>query len=182
MRNVQTDMCGPEETDKKVGNIQIRLWREFWTKKERNVQLMERQSVHMKGQKSTISEKLREIYFIDLEDKEFKEIIKNAPAIPCKMSRNNQNYVERVNPMRSNQKLRVSCKSVNLPDYVWKNSISNHHEDHIARKKETIHNSIIICFTNLFQWFMSWRFPQQNSSAWRLMKIGKDFDAEVVES
>ena len=44
--------------------------------------------------------KLRGIYFIDPEDKEFKETIKNArkkletsvaPAMPCKISKNNQN-------------------------------------------------------------------------------------------
>ena len=45
--------------------------------------------------------KLRGIYFIDPEDKEFKETIKNArkkletsmaPAMPCKISKNNKNY------------------------------------------------------------------------------------------
>ena len=48
--------------------------------------------------------KLRGIYFIDPEDKEFKETIKNAckkletpvvPAMPCKISKNNQNLVTR---------------------------------------------------------------------------------------
>ena len=43
--------------------------------------------------------KLRGIYFIDPEDKEFKETIKNsrekletsmAPAVPCKIVRNNK--------------------------------------------------------------------------------------------
>ena len=45
--------------------------------------------------------KLRGIYFIDPEDKEFKETIKNArkkletsvaPAMPCKIMKNHQNY------------------------------------------------------------------------------------------
>ena len=45
--------------------------------------------------------KLRGIYFIDPEEKEFKETIKNArkkletpvaPAMPCKISKNNQNW------------------------------------------------------------------------------------------
>ena len=44
--------------------------------------------------------RLRGIYFIDFEDKEFKETIKNArkkletpmaPAVPCKTSKKNQN-------------------------------------------------------------------------------------------
>ena len=46
--------------------------------------------------------KLRGIYFIDPEDKEFKETIMNArkkletpvaPAMPCKISKNSQNWV-----------------------------------------------------------------------------------------
>ena len=48
--------------------------------------------------------KLRGFYYIDPEDKEFKETIKNArkkletpvaPAMPCKMSKNHQNWVTR---------------------------------------------------------------------------------------
>ena len=71
--------------------------------------------------------KLRGIYFIDPEDKEFKETIKNArkkletavaPAMPCKTIR----IVGMViNPIRSNQNLRVFWKPVNIQDCVWEN-------------------------------------------------------------
>ena len=60
--------------------------------------------------------KLRGIYFIDPEDTEFKETIKNArkkletsvaPAMPCKMSKNNQHAVTR---RKSNEiKSKLAC-------------------------------------------------------------------------
>ena len=60
--------------------------------------------------------KLRKIYFIDSEDKEFKETIKNArkkletpmaPAMPCKTSKNSQHGVTRC---KSNEiKSKLAC-------------------------------------------------------------------------
>ena len=56
----------------------------------------------MKKPKLDNARKFRGIYFIDPEDKGFKETFKNArkkletpvaPAMPCKMSKNNQNWV-----------------------------------------------------------------------------------------
>ena len=80
------------------------LWPELWTKLGRNAQLKERQKWSHEKPQLENSRKLRGIYFIDLEDKEFKETIKNArkkletlvaPAMPCKISKNNQNWVTR---------------------------------------------------------------------------------------
>ena len=54
----------------------------------------------MKNPKLDNARKLRGIYFIDPEDKEFKETIKNArkkletpvaPAMPCKIMKSNKN-------------------------------------------------------------------------------------------
>ena len=70
----------------------------------------------MKNQSSTLPEELRGIYFIDPEDKEFKETIKNArkkletPMAPlCLVRQARKESMERpvANPMRSNQNLRV---------------------------------------------------------------------------
>ena len=69
--------------------------------------------------------KLRGIYFIDPEDTEFKETIKNAlkkletsvaSAMPCKMLKN----VAVVDPTELKQNLRVFWKLMNLRDCVWK--------------------------------------------------------------
>ena len=66
----------------------------------KNAKLKERQKLSHEKPQLDNARKLREIYFIDPEDKEFKETIKNArkkletpvaPAMPCKISKNNRN-------------------------------------------------------------------------------------------
>ena len=96
----------------------------------RSAQLKVRQKWSHEKPKLGNARKLRGIYFIDPEDKEFKETIKNArkkletpvaPAMPCKTSKNSQHVVTSINPMRSNQTLRVFWKPVNPQDCVWEN-------------------------------------------------------------
>ena len=66
----------------------------------KNAKLKERQKWSHEKPHLDNARKLRGIYFIDPEDKEFKETIKNAckkletsvaPAMPCKISKTNQN-------------------------------------------------------------------------------------------
>ena len=85
--------------------------------------------------------KLRGIYFIDPEDKEFKETIKNArkkletsvaPAMPCKIMKNCESG-------GSNKvKTRLACilEADESTRMRMGNSIPHHHEDHIAGKGE----------------------------------------------
>ena len=54
------------------------LWTELWTKLGRNAQLKERQKWSHEKPILDTARILRGIYFIDPEDKEFKETIKNA--------------------------------------------------------------------------------------------------------
>ena len=84
--------------------------------------------------------KLRGIYFIDLEVKEFKETIKNArkkletpiaPALPCKILKKNCG-----DGVSNKIKTKLVCvleadESIRLR---MGNSIPHHHEDHIAGK------------------------------------------------
>ena len=86
--------------------------------------------------------KFRGIYFIDPEDKEFKETIKNArkkldtsvaPAMPCKIMKKNC-----VSGGSSKVKTKLACileadESMRLR---MGNSVPNHHEDHIAGKRD----------------------------------------------
>ena len=80
--------------NEKISDIQARsLWPELWKTMGRNAKLKEKQKwseekLHLENER-----KLRGIYFIDPEDKEFQETIKNAhkkletsvaPALPCK--------------------------------------------------------------------------------------------------
>ena len=107
------------------------------TKKQLTGQIIYGQSSGKNGQQRKLKEKhkcshekpqvdnarkWRGISFIDFEDKEFKETIKNArkkletpmaPAMPCKISKKELwDWVK--NPMLSNQNLRVFWKPVNL--------------------------------------------------------------------
>ena len=85
-------------------------------------------------------EKLRGIYFIDPEDKEFKETIKNArkkletpvaPVKPCKIMNKN------CGSGASNKiKTRLACilEADESTRMRMGESLPNHHEDHIAGK------------------------------------------------
>ena len=80
------------------------LWPEIWKTLRKNAKLKKRQKWSNEKLHLENARKLRGIYFIDPEDEEFEETIKNArkkletpiaPAVPCKTSKNNQNWVTR---------------------------------------------------------------------------------------
>ena len=75
------------------------LWPEFWRGLARNAKLREKHKWAIEKPKLENARRLRGIYFIDPEDKEFKEIIKNARkkletpmalAMPCKTCKQNK--------------------------------------------------------------------------------------------
>ena len=125
-KNIQTDVCGPGEIYEKTAYIQARS---FYGQKSgktmgQNAMLKEKpkwsnEKLHLEN-----ARKLRGIYFIDPEDKEFKETINNArkkletsvaPAMPCKIMKKNCGR----HPTKLKQDLRVFWKLVNLQDRVW---------------------------------------------------------------
>ena len=76
------------------------MWPELWEKMGKNAKLKVKQKCSHEKLYLDNARKLRGIYFIDPEDKEFKETIKNArkkletpvaPAMPCKIIKNNRN-------------------------------------------------------------------------------------------
>ena len=84
--------------------------------------------------------KLRGIYFIDPEDTEFKETIKNAckkletsvaPAMPCKIVKNCGSGAS--NKIQTKLACILEAESTRMRQG---NSIPHHHEDHIAGKGE----------------------------------------------
>ena len=134
-------LYSPRE-DKKAAYIQARsLWPELWTKLGRNAQLKERQKWSHEKPKLDNARKLRKNFFIDPEDKEFKESINNArkkletsvaPAMPCKISKNNQNCG---NGEKSNEiKSKFACflEASESTRLRIGESLPNHHEDHFA--------------------------------------------------
>ena len=118
------------------------MWPELWEKFGRNAQLKERQKWSHEKPHLDNARKLRGIYFIDREDKEFKETIKNArkkletpmaPAMPCKISKNNTNCVNGAsNKVKS--KLECILEASESTRLRMGESLPTHHEDHIAGK------------------------------------------------
>ena len=132
------------------------LWPELCEKMGKNAKLKEKQKWSHEKLHLDNARKLVGIYFIDREDKEFKETKKNArkkletpfaPATPCKLFR--AKIVGVVHPTKSKQNLRVFWKLMNLRDCVWENHCRFIMKT-ILQEKEIIHHSIIIWFTNLF--------------------------------
>ena len=79
-KNLQTDICGPGErfTRKQLTSRPDHLWPELWEKMGKNAKQKEKQKWSHEKLHLDSARKLRGIYFIDPEDKEFKETIKNA--------------------------------------------------------------------------------------------------------
>ena len=128
--------------------------------------------------------KLRGIYFIDPEDKEFKETIKNARkkletsvalAMPCKNKKNcgsgasNKIKTKRSCILEADESARIRMG----------NSIPHHHEDHIAGKVK-IHYSTTTWFTNFIPMPQAMKIPATKAvvdKEWE--KIGENFGVET---
>ena len=87
--------------------------------------------------------KLRGIYFIDPEDKEFKETIKNArkkletsvaPAMPCKTCKKSKNGETRSKTNDFKSKFACILEGSESTRMRMEESPPKYHEDHIARK------------------------------------------------
>ena len=132
---------GGRLTRKQLTSRPDHQWPELWKSMGKNAKLKEKQKwseekIHLEN-----ARKLRGIYFIDPEDKEFKETIKNArkkletsvvPAMPCKIMKNCGSGVSDKN------KTKLACVlEVNESTRMrMGNSIPSKHEDHIAGKGE----------------------------------------------
>ena len=127
-------------TRKQLTSRPDHLWPELWKTTGKNAKLKEKQQrskgkLHLEN-----ARKLRGIYSIDLEDKEFKETIKNArkkletsiaPAMPCKIMKKNCR-----SGASNNIKTRLACivEAGESTRLRMGESLPNHHEDHIAGK------------------------------------------------
>ena len=109
----------------------------------KNAKLKERQKWSHEKPQLDNARKLRGIYFIDPEDKEFKETINNArkkletpvaPAMPCKISKNSQNGVTRGKSNKIKSKLACNLEASESARLRMGESLPNHHEDHIEGK------------------------------------------------
>ena len=134
---------GERLTRKQLTSKPDHLWPEFWKSMGKNAKLKEKQKWSEEKLHLENARKLRGIYFIDLEDTEFKETIKNArkkletsvaPAMPCKIMKNcgsggsDKNKTKLACVLEANESSRMRMG----------NSIPHNHEDHIARKGQAM--------------------------------------------
>ena len=145
---------GRRLTRKQLTSRPDHLWPELWKSMGKNAKLKEKQKLSSEKLHLEHARKLLGIYFIDPEDTEFKETIKNArkkletsvaPAMPCKFVKNCGNGV--ANKIKS--KLACILEANESTRMRMGNSILSNHED-ILQEKVKIHYSITIWFTNLF--------------------------------
>ena len=145
---------GVRLTRKQLTSRPDHLWPELWGKVRKNAKLKEKQKWSEEKLHLENAQKLRGIYFIDPEDTEFKETIKNArkkletsvaPAMPCQIMGNcgsggsdkNKTKLSCILEASESTRLRMG---ESLPNIMKT----------ILQKVETVHYSIIIWFTNLF--------------------------------
>ena len=129
---------GGRLTRKQLTSRPDHLRPEIWKTMGKNAKLKEKQKWLNEKLHLDNARKLRGIYFVDPEDKEFKETIKNArkkletsvaPAMPCKITKKN------CGSGASNKiKTRLACilEADESKRLRMGGSLPNHHEDHIA--------------------------------------------------
>ena len=131
---------GVRLTRKQVTSRPDHLWPELWKSMGQHAKLKEKQKWSEEKLHLENARKLRGIYFIDPEDKKFKETFKNArkkletsvaPAMPCKIMKKN------CGSGGSNKvKTKLACflEADESTRLRMGESLPNHHEDHIAGK------------------------------------------------
>ena len=126
-------------TRKQLTSRPDHLWPELWKSMGKHAKVKEKQKWSNEKLHLENARKLRGIYFIDPEDKEFKETIKNsrkkletsvAPAMPCKIMKNCGSGASN----KIQTKLACILEADESTRLRMGNSVPNHHEDHIAGK------------------------------------------------
>ena len=132
---------GGRLTRKQLTSRPDHLWPELWKSMGKHAELKEKQKWSNEKLHLENARKLRGIYFIDPEDTEFKETIKNArkkletsvaPAMPCKIAKNCGSGASN----KIQTKLACILEADESTRMRMGNSMPQHHEDHIAGKGE----------------------------------------------
>ena len=182
---------GRRLTKKQVTQRPDHLWPELWTKLGRNAQLKERQKWSHEKPKLDNARKLRGICFIDPEDKEFKETIKNArkkldtpmaPAMHCKTSKKSEHEETRGKTNDFESKLSCILEASESTRLRMEESLPNHHEDHIAGKGNDSlqHYNLVHEFIAMPQAMKISAAKAAVDKEWE--KLEKDSDVEPDES
>ena len=179
------DTCGPAErlTKRQATSRPDHLWPDLWRGMSKNAKLREKHKCAIEKPKLDNARRLRGIYFIDPEDMEFKEIIKNArrkletpmePAMPCKTCKKSMHGETRSKTHDYKSKFACILEASESTRLRMEESLPNYHED-VLPEKGTIHYSITIWYTNLFLCLKQWRYPQQKQQWIKIVKNLKRF-------
>ena len=133
---------GARLTRKQLTSRPDHLWPELWKSMGKHAKLKEKQKRSNEKLHLENARKLRGTFFIDPEDKEFKETIKNArkkletsvaPVMPCEIMKKSCGN-------GGSNKIETRLASILEADESTRlrmgNSLPNHHEDHIAGRGE----------------------------------------------
>ena len=162
-------------------------WPELWKSMGKNAKLKEKQKWSEEKIHLDNARKLRGIYFIDPEDKEFKETIKNArikletsvaPAMPCKIMKNcgsgesDNNKTKLACILGANESTRMRMGNSEPPN----------HEDHIAGKRREFITALQFG-AQIYSYASSYENSSSKSSSGQGMgKIGENFGVELDKS
>ena len=122
------------------------LWPERWRRVSKNAKLREKHKWAIEKPKLDNARRLRGMYFIDFEDKEFKETIKiapkkletpMAPTTPCKTCKRSEHGETRSKTNDFKTKFACILEASESTRLRMEESLPNHHEDHISGKEDT---------------------------------------------
>ena len=134
---------GGKLTKRQLTSTPDHLWPELWRGMSKNAKLREKHKCAIEKPKLDNARRLRGIYFIDPEDIEFKQIIKNArrkletpmaPAMPRKTSKNSQHGATRGKSNEIKSKLACILEASEPTRLRMGESLPKYHEDHISRR------------------------------------------------
>ena len=159
-KKLPTDIVVRGEIDEKTADIQARSFmaRTLGENGKDCQAKGEAKSRQKKSLTSITHENCEGMYFIDPEDKEFKETIRNArkklelpmaPAMPCKTCKKCKHGETRGKTNEFKSKLACMLGASDPQDCVWKNLYRIIMRT-ILQERETVHCSITTWFTNLF--------------------------------
>ena len=177
---------GVRLTRKQLTSRPDHLWPELWKSMGKNAKLKEQQKwsnekIHLEN-----ARKLRGIYFIDPEEKEFKETIKNArkkletsvaPAMPCKIMKNCGSG----GPDKNKTKLACILEADNLQECVWEIRYRIIMKTILQEKEQFI--AALQFGSQIYSYASSYENSGSESSGEQGMgKIGENFGVEPDES
>ena len=144
-------------TRKQLTSRPDHLWPELWKSMRKHAKPKEKQKWSEEKLHLENARKLRGIYFIDPEDTEVKETIKNARkletsvalAMPCKIMKNCRSGASNKIKTKLRQNLRVFWKLMNPQECVWEIQYRIITKT-ILQERVTIHYSTTTWFTNSF--------------------------------